>query len=822
MKLRNSKLLHKKLTLLSSVIMASLYSLPFNALAEPADSKVISVMQSDGSELNIRRWGDEFSHGWETEDGFSVVKDPKTGFWHFAKTDSNGELVSSEKRFKKGEKKREASKSLRRSGKAKQRIDKRRKQAHSKSVFAREMIDGDGAVSGGHASSLSKTTIQGTINVPIMLLNFSDTNSSYSRSNFNDFLFNDSKGLTAYYDEVSYGKLNIQGGSSGVIDWVQLPESHQFYGKNNSSGYDANIGVMIGDALDIADANVDFSQYADENQDCAVDLIAFVYQGNGEHQAVGSSNDIWAHKYSMYYLETEGDGNGEYVTNDVCPSDSAKNMVINDYFVAPELSTAGGRANVGTFAHEFGHVFGLPDLYDTNGSTDGANAGGGDWTLMASGSKTGPTRDGESPAHISAWGKYMLGWIDPVKVNGTNLSDYELRESANNAEAILFENPANKNEYFIVENKNQRGFDAYNPGKGLLVWHIDDEIAAPGTNFQTQGNVNTVSCDLGFQDCSNYHNGVSVVSADYYYDMEHDYNDGDEHDTFGSDGDNGSSEYGSNKDWDTEFASNDEVNSNWWDNSTSDFSMTNISSKGDIMTFDLGDGGDGGTGGGGTPPSGGDLVLENGSSEIISAAANESVVAAIDVPTGATNLVVSIVHNNGGDADLYLNHGSASEESSADCFLNTSSSNEVCDESEFGATQAGTYYATVKGYNGTSFDNVTLSASYDSDSSGGGTGGGSNGSVSTYDVNVANGEYQHIAIDVPQNTSSLVIDLDKNGGSAMLMLNQGSEASARSYDERDTGGNNITLTNPASGTWYIAVRGRSSGVTNGTLTVVTQ
>ncbi len=799
-------------------MMAALYGLSFNTFAEQADSKIIAVTQADGSELNIRRWGDEFSHGWETEDGFSVIKNEKTGLWYFAQADNNGELISSKTRVKKGESKREASKYLRRGGKAKARIDQRRKQAHNKNSFSRANIDGDGAVNGGYASSLSKTAVSGTINVPIMLLNFADTNSSNSRNDFNDFLFSDSKGLTAYYDEVSYGKLTIQGGSSGVIDWVELPENHQFYGKNNSAGYDANIGVMIGGALDIADANVDFSQYADENKDCAVDLIAFVYQGNGEHQAVGASNDIWAHKYSMHYLESEGDGDGKYETNDACPSDSSKNMIINDYFVAPELSTAGGRANVGTFAHEFGHVFGLPDLYDTNGSTDGANAGGGDWTLMASGSKTGPTRDGESPAHISAWGKYMLGWIDPIKVNGTDLSDFELRESTNNAEAILFENPSNENEYFIVENKNQRGFDAYTPGTGLLVWHIDDDIAAPGANFQTQGSVNTVSCDLGFHDCSNYHNGVSVVSADYYYDMEHDYNDGDEHDTFGSDGDGGSSEYGSSQDLDTEFTANAEVNSNWWDNSTSGFSMSNISAKGNTMTFDLGEGGTGGDGSGTIPPVGDDLVLENGSSETISASAGESIVASIEVPVGASNLVIAIAHNNGGDADLYVNYGSASDSSSADCFLNTSNATEICDESEFGATQAGTYYATVKGYSGKSFDDVTLLASYDTD--GGETGAGP--TEASYEVDVANGKYQHIEIQIPSGTSSVTIDLDKNGGSAMLLVKQGAEASARDYDERDTGGNNVTLNNPASGAWFIAIRGRNSGVSNGTLTVVTE
>jgi len=94
-----------------------------------------------------------------------------------------------------------------------------------------------------------------------------------------------------------------------------------------------------------------------------------------------------------------------------------------------------------------------------------------------------------------------------------------------------------------------------------------------------------------------------------------------------------------------------------------------------------------------------------------------------------------------------------------------------------------------------------------------------NGSEENYDINVGNGEYQHIAIEVPEGTNILSASLDKNGGSAMLMLKEGSEASARTYDDRDTGGNEVSINNPSSGTWYIAIRGRSNGVSNGELVV---
>jgi len=790
--------------------------------AEIASLRLKTVELKDGSEIKIRQWGDEFSHGWQTEDGYSILKDSTTGDWFYAKSDKKGRLVQSNERIglqkppsQQIQHKNNSTlnkvasvampKYLRQTGEALRKAQLRRKNAHGTNSFATKNNLADD-VSNMSSSIISKPLLQGKINVPVMLLNFSNTSTTATSSEFDQFLFSDSKGLTAYYDEVSYGNLTIQGGNTGVINWVKLPQNHDFYGQNNSSGYDANIGVMIEDALDIADSNIDFSQYADVNEDCTVDLISFVYQGNGEHQSAGESNDIWAHKYSLYWLETEGDGSGQYQTNDTCLADPTQKMIIDDYFVAPELSEVGTRANVGTFAHEFGHVFGLPDLYDTNGSTSGQNAGAGDWSLMASGSKTGPTRDGESPAHLSAWGKYTLGWISPLKINDLNDVDFTLAESSGKAEAILYENPSNPQEYFIIENRNKRGFDAYSPGTGLAIWHIDDDIAAPGSDGSTQSDVNAVSCDFGFHDCSVSHNGVALVSADYYYDLEHDYNDGDIHDLFGQDGDGGSSEYGSDKDEDNEFSSDGQITSNWWDDSASGLRITNISSKGDSITLDIGDGTD-------VPPVDNEIELVNNSHEVISVAANGQIKAYIDVPQNAENLEVSIEHNDGGDADLYLHYGSYVDTSDADCFLNTGNNTELCNEAVFGTTQAGTYYALVKGYNGQAFNNVSLRASYDD------ADGGNSPEVSIFEVNVASGIYQHFEIEVPSGANSIEVSLDKNGGAAMLMLNEGSLASARTYDEKDNSGNTVSKNNPNTNTWFIAVRGRSNGVANGTLTV---
>ncbi|WP_283105662.1 M6 family metalloprotease domain-containing protein [Shewanella kaireitica] len=792
-----------KLALLSSAIFAPLFANHAPLHAEPASKKLIEFKQSDGSTVWLRKWGDEFAHGWETKEGVVVQQDELSGDWFVTQFDARGYRKKSTININQARAANRKAVEPRIKGEALRRANLRRTQSHQQNLFSRSMADGLSTSSGG-INTTAVEQVSGTVNVPVILVNFADTNTKVTRNDFDQFLFQDSQGLTAYYQEVSYGHLNLQGGSSGVIDWVNLPQTHDFYGRNNSAGYDSNIGVMIEDTLTAADARIDFSLYADINQDCQVDLVSFIYQGNGEHQAVGVNNDIWAHKYSMYWLETEGDGNGVYRTDDICLADPTTTVTINDYFVAPELSNAGTRANVGTFAHEFGHVFGLPDLYDTGGSNSGQTAGAGDWSLMASGSKTGPNRDGESPAHLSAWGKYTLGWIAPTKLNGVNNSGIEVGESANNPTAFLYENPSNPQEYFLIENRDQQGFDAYAPGKGLAIWHIDDAISAPKSDGTAQSDVNAYPCDLGFQDCSTLHNGVQLVSADHYFDLEHDFNDGDIHDLFGEDGDGGSDEYSTEQDWDTEFSSQSQPSSQWWDGSESELVMTNISAKGAVMTFDLGSG-----------SATQEIVLQNGVPVSLVANQGEALTGYIDIPAGASKLQLSLRHNSGGDADLYVNYGIVNDSSSADCFLNSSSAVELCTESEFGETLEGRYFFVVKGYNGQAFADVSLVAEYDL----GSEPPGGNGSVTSYKVDVASGSYQHFMVAVPAGSTVIEVSLDESDGSAMLMLNEGEEASARSYSAKDNSGEFVAIDAPAAGEWFVAVRGTKQGVANGLLTI---
>ena len=106
----------------------------------------------------------------------------------------------------------------------------------------------------------------------------------------------------------------------------------------------------------------------------------------------GGNNNIWPHMSNL--------GSYEYVTNDI--GANGNNIIVSSYAVSPELAGGGDCFNdvirpIGVFAHEFGHILGLPDLYDRSGNSEGL----GDWCLMASGSWS---RMGwRTPAHMSVW-----------------------------------------------------------------------------------------------------------------------------------------------------------------------------------------------------------------------------------------------------------------------------------------------------------------------------------------------------------------------------------------------------------------------------------
>jgi len=167
-----------------------------------------------------------------------------------------------------------------------------------------------------------------------------------------------------------------------------------------------------------------------------------VHAGRGGEET-GDSGDIWSHKW---VLPEEYDADGTKVYG---------------YLTIPE------DAKLGVSAHELGHLlFGFPDLYDTDYTSEGI----GDWCLMAGGSWN---NGGDTPAHPSAWCKAQQEWVgvDNVSADTTlTLPDVKTSRTVQR----LWTSGEVGTEYFLLENRQQTGFDSGLPGSGLLVWHVDE------------------------------------------------------------------------------------------------------------------------------------------------------------------------------------------------------------------------------------------------------------------------------------------------------------------------------------------------------------
>ena len=271
----------------------------------------------------------------------------------------------------------------------------------------------------------SSIALKSTIYIPVVLVAYNgQALNSGSDAGFYEDLLNgvnaDAMSVTKYYKDMSNEKLTIV---FEVLYTATASGDSAYYGAPDGSSHDVLPGELVYEAVretvDNLDATVDFSKY-DNDSDGYVDCVVIVHAGSGEEKS-GSENEIWSHQWDLYSAEYYGytlDGHDSYATSD--------GVTFNTYTIQPEYVEAPGDSTVGVFCHELGHVFGLPDLYDTTGATKGA----GIWSLMSSGSWGPPGGDGSRPAPLLAWERYMIGgysWITIADINPVSTIDYKDR-----------------------------------------------------------------------------------------------------------------------------------------------------------------------------------------------------------------------------------------------------------------------------------------------------------------------------------------------------------------------------------------------------------
>lgn len=351
--------------------------------------------------------------------------------------------------------------------------------------------------------------ITGTFTVPVVLISYTNVAIPFDTTSYKDVLFNPNPStrpysVKTYYEETSRGAITLNGKVfnpviASNIDTYYEDGCHAIgvdnFGRGVScnhpglSGTSARLSELLLDVLGKADNGVDWGLFDNDGPDGVpnspdddgfVDFISFIQpEVDG---ACGGNPNLWSHRFTI-----AGVTGSNYTTK--TPRSGGGFIRIRDYTLQ---SGRGGDTAcdnsqimpIGTIAHETGHAFGLPDLYDTSLNTEGI----GEWGIMGSGNYARPY----SPAGYDAWSLTQLGWVtvDTLSSNGTVTLN-----PVQTSDTVFYVPMPNTDEYLLLENRDSLlsdtaqmnpAFDRPPPNErfrkrpGLLIWHIDDGKVTSG------------------------------------------------------------------------------------------------------------------------------------------------------------------------------------------------------------------------------------------------------------------------------------------------------------------------------------------------------
>ncbi len=459
------------------------------AMAIPARPGVYTLTQPDGSTFQAKITGDEFFRLTKTTDGCAVILDDD-GYYCYAFFGLNGHRFSSGIHVS-------AANSSSPAAAASRVIPVRamnRLAAGKRSLMSRKSAAQLISEPATRASSNTKKVI-------VILAQFSDLKFKYTRSNFNDMLTKhgyDYNGATGsamdYLNDQFEGTMDFD---IVVSDIVTLSRGYAYYGKNDSEGQDEKAHEAVAEACRLADANIDFSQF-DGDGDGEVDNVFVFFAGPDE--AHGASEDhIWSHQW--YLL----DGAGQRLTLD--------GKLINSYALSSETSRDSHNresfTTIGTFCHEYSHVLGLRDMYDTDYEDGGGQADCLWWStsLMDGGSYN---NGGNTPPNYNAFELSFFGLGTQEKLD---LGEWAFAPISKQKRYGRIDGPS-EDEYFLVECRDNSGWDQYIGGAGMLVYHIDHSNNPAGYSDRYKQNFTAIERFIYNEvNCRPDHQCVDIIEA---------------------------------------------------------------------------------------------------------------------------------------------------------------------------------------------------------------------------------------------------------------------------------------------------------------------
>uniref|UniRef100_UPI003FF0BE15 M6 family metalloprotease domain-containing protein n=1 Tax=Alloprevotella sp. TaxID=1872471 RepID=UPI003FF0BE15 len=445
---------------LLTLFAATLFAVSASAI--PAKPRKQTVKQPDGTTLTITFKGDENYHFVSTLDGIPLVK-RADGAYCYATIDANGNTTASTQLAHNADERAAGeitfvNNNAQHAAHVRQKGVQRAAQRNANRIARLQKRNNRHKVSIAPGVGGEGVGVTGSRKGLVILVNFKDVKMQSAHNNEEWSNFFNQKGYSKngnsgsvhdYFYNQSYGQFDL---TFDVVGPVTVSKNMKEYGGNNSNEEDIDPAGMVVEACKLAASKVNFADY-DWDKDGEVDQVYVIYAGYGE-ASTDIEDTIWPHEWQIeeagYSLTLDG-------------------VRINTYGCSSELmgdTSSKTMEGIGTACHEFSHCLGLPDIYDT---TYGGGYGMQEWDVMDYGSYAA---DGYEPVGYNSYQRWVSGWMQPTELNSACYVK-DMKALSDVPEAYIVYNEKTPSEYYLLENRQQKGGDKALPGHGLLVIHVD-------------------------------------------------------------------------------------------------------------------------------------------------------------------------------------------------------------------------------------------------------------------------------------------------------------------------------------------------------------